>query len=99
MGQIYRVTQILKDTKDKDFAMEIVRAINLYSESFSMRFFVHYGLFRNVVSMLGNEEQQRRYIDDIDKFRIFGCFAMVTYHHHFYPTFIYIPFTPFHRQN
>ncbi|KAG1221090.1 hypothetical protein G6F35_006238 [Rhizopus arrhizus] len=81
MGQIYRVTQILKDTKDKDFAMEIVRAINLYSESFSMRFFVHYGLFRNVVSMLGNEEQQRRYIDDIDKFRIFGCFAMTELGH------------------
>lgn len=78
MGQIYRATQILKDTKDKDFAMEIIRAINLYSESFSMRFFVHYALFRNVVNMLGNEEQQRRYIDDIDNFRIFGCFAMVT---------------------
>lgn len=63
---------------DKELAYEIGHATNVYSESFSMRFFVHDSLFRNVVNMLGNKEQQDRYNDDISNFRIFGCFAMVS---------------------
>lgn len=81
MGQIYRVIQILKDVKDKDFSAEIIRAVNIYSESFAMRFFIHCELFRNVISMLGNKEQQERYLDDIDNFRILGCFAMTELGH------------------
>lgn len=77
MGQIYRVFHVVKDTKDKDLAYEIARATSMYSESFSMRFFVHEMLFRNVINMLGNKEQQDRYNDDISNYRIFGCFAMV----------------------
>lgn len=77
MGQIFRVIQIMKATEDKELGYEIGHATNVYSESFSMRFFVHDSLFRNVVNMLGNKEQQDRYNDDISNFRIFGCFAMV----------------------
>jgi acyl-CoA oxidase len=77
MGQIFRVIQLMKETDDKELGYEIGHATNVYSESFSMRFFVHDSLFRNVVNMLGNEEQQERYNDDISNFRIFGCFAMV----------------------
>ncbi|KAI8641874.1 hypothetical protein BD408DRAFT_345331 [Parasitella parasitica] len=83
MGQIYRVIQIMTDPdfKDKELAYEIGHATNVYSESFSMRFFVHDSLFRNVVNMLGNKEQQDRYNDDISNFRIFGCFAMTELGH------------------
>ncbi|CAO3699925.1 unnamed protein product [Rhizopus microsporus] len=81
MGQIYRVFHVVKDTKDKDLAYEIARATSMYSESFSMRFFVHEMLFRNVINMLGNKEQQDRYNDDISNYRIFGCFAMTELGH------------------
>ncbi|CEG78203.1 Putative Acyl-coenzyme A oxidase [Rhizopus microsporus] len=81
MGQIYRVIHVVKDTKDKDLAYEIARATSMYSESFSMRFFVHEMLFRNVINMLGNKEQQDRYNDDISNYRIFGCFAMTELGH------------------
>lgn len=77
MGQIFRIIQIMKTTDDKELGYEIGLATNIYSESFSMRFFVHDSLFRNVVNMLGNQEQKDRYNDDISNFRIFGCFAMV----------------------
>ncbi|CEG71334.1 Putative Acyl-coenzyme A oxidase [Rhizopus microsporus] len=81
MGQIYRVIHVVKDTKDKDLAYEIARATSMYSESFSMRFFVHEMLFRNVINMLGNKEQQDRYNDDISNYRILGCFAMTELGH------------------
>ncbi|SAM01938.1 hypothetical protein [Absidia glauca] len=81
MGQIYRLVQIyLGGQYDKDLAYEIFRTANIYNESFSMRFFVHDSLFRNVVNMLGNKEQADRYNDDIDNFRILGCFAMTATH-------------------
>ncbi|KAI7892206.1 acyl-CoA dehydrogenase/oxidase [Mucor mucedo] len=81
MGQIFRVIQFMKETEDKELAHEVGMATNVYSESFSMRFFVHDSLFRNVVNMLGNKEQQDRYNDDISNFRIFGCFAMTELGH------------------
>ncbi|KAI8086146.1 acyl-CoA dehydrogenase/oxidase [Halteromyces radiatus] len=82
MGQIYRVVQIVLSGKyEKELAYEIARTTNIYNESFSMRFFVHDSLFKNVVNMLGNKEQQDRYNDDIDNFRIFGCFAMTELGH------------------
>lgn len=80
MGQIHRIAQLMgsSDYPDKEYVYEIALAANIYNESFSMRLFVHDGLFRSVINMLGNEEQQARYIDDIDNFRIYGCFAMVS---------------------
>lgn len=79
MGQIYRIAQLMGDPNfpDKEFVREIAMAANIYNESFSMRVFVHDALFKSVINMLGNEEQQARYNDDIDNFRIYGCFAMV----------------------
>ncbi|KAG0175299.1 fatty-acyl coenzyme A oxidase [Apophysomyces sp. BC1015] len=84
MGQIFRITQILKDPvlgADKELAYEIARATNVYSESFSMRFFVHDSLFRNVVMMLGSKEQQEQWFDEVNNFRILGCFAMTELGH------------------
>lgn len=82
MGQIYRVVQLAKEyAHDQAFAHEIVRAVNVYSESFSMRFFVHDALFRNVINMLGTKEQAKMWNDDIANFRVYGCFAMVYIYH------------------
>ncbi|KAG1457890.1 hypothetical protein G6F56_006516 [Rhizopus delemar] len=81
MGQIYRMKQLTKEIKDKAFADEIPIALSIYSESFSMRFYVHESLFRNAICMLGNEEQQERYLDDINNCRILGCFAMTELGH------------------
>ncbi|KAI8988537.1 acyl-CoA dehydrogenase/oxidase [Mycotypha africana] len=84
MGQIFRIVSLMKDPemlKDQEFLQEIGIATNMYSESFSMRFFVHDALFKNVVNMLGNEEQKNRYNDDISNFRILGCFAMTELGH------------------
>ncbi|ORZ08901.1 acyl-CoA dehydrogenase/oxidase [Absidia repens] len=82
MGETYRCIQILLSGKyDKELSYEIARAVNIYNESFSMRFFVHDSLFRNVVNMLGNKEQQDAWNDDIDNYRVYGCFAMTELGH------------------
>ena len=79
MGQIYRVAQLLQEYgHDREFAYEIGKAVNVYSESFSMRFFVHESLFRNVINMLGTKEQAQKWNDDINNLKVYGCFAMVT---------------------
>lgn len=78
MGQISNVAHMILSGKYvPELSSEIVRATSIYSESFSMRFYVHSSLFRNVIMMLGDEEQQRQWIEQVDTFRIFGCFAMV----------------------
>ncbi|KAI9301726.1 hypothetical protein BJ944DRAFT_233660 [Cunninghamella echinulata] len=82
MGQICRIIQLFLSGKyDREQAYQIAIAVNMYNESFSMRFFVHDSLFRNVVNMLGNKEQQDKWNDDIDNYRIFGCFAMTELGH------------------
>lgn len=78
MGQIYRIAQIAQK-EGRDWAYDVGIATNVYSESFSMRFFVHDSLFRNVVKMLGNKEQQAQWLDDVENFRVYGCFAMVSF--------------------
>ncbi|KAF7726406.1 acyl-Coenzyme A oxidase [Apophysomyces ossiformis] len=84
MGQIYRIIELLKDPayrNDKELVYEIARAANMYNESFSMRFFIHDSLFRNVVMMLGDKEQREKWLDEVDNFRILGCFAMTELGH------------------
>ncbi|CAO3618559.1 unnamed protein product [Cunninghamella echinulata] len=82
MRQVYRLAQMyLNDEYDPELREEISFAVKKYSPSLSMRLFVHDSLFRNVVNMLGNKEQQDKWNDDIDKYRIFGCFAMTELGH------------------
>ncbi|KAG2217625.1 hypothetical protein INT45_008078 [Circinella minor] len=82
MGQIYRVAQLLQEYgHDREFAYEIGKAVNVYSESFSMRFFVHESLFRNVINMLGTKEQAQKWNDDINNLKVYGCFAMTELGH------------------
>lgn len=77
MGQINRLVRIFAENPDKDFIYDVSRAIFLYSESFALRIGVHEALFRNVIQMLGSKEQQAQWVDNINEFKIIGCFAMV----------------------
>jgi len=37
---------------------------------------VHYGLFGSSVALLGDEQQCRRWLQDIEDARMLGCFAL-----------------------
>lgn len=78
MGQINRIVRLFRETQDREFVLEASKAVFFYSESFALRIGVHEALFRNVVQMLGNKEQQERWVPNVNEFRIIGCFAMVT---------------------
>jgi acyl-CoA oxidase len=82
MGQIYRLAQLKLDPNftDKELLKEIFTASKIYNESTGMRLFVHDELFKNVINMLGNEEQIKKYDSDVDNYRIYGCFAMVMFY-------------------
>ena len=81
MGQIHRLVKLLQDpvirSQGPEFAEALFQALVNYSESFSMRIGVHRALFRNVLLMLGSDEQRDEWLDAVDNYRIFGCFAMV----------------------
>ncbi|KAG0171631.1 acyl-Coenzyme A oxidase [Apophysomyces sp. BC1021] len=84
MGQIHRLSQMIDDPtfrQDKELLDSIPDALRVYSPSYSMRSGVHSTLFRNVIQMLGSKEQQKQWIDEIDNFRVIGCFAMTELGH------------------
>jgi acyl-CoA oxidase len=80
MGQINRLVRIFSEKRDdKELIYDVSRAVFAYSESFALRIGVHEALFRNVIQMLGSKEQQAQWIDDVNEFKIIGCFAMVRF--------------------
>ncbi|KAI9493173.1 acyl-CoA dehydrogenase/oxidase [Zychaea mexicana] len=85
MGQIYRTVKLLQDpvirSQGPEFTEAIFQALVSYSESYSMRIGVHRALFRNVLLMLGSDEQRDAWLDAVDNYRIFGCFAMTELGH------------------
>ncbi|KAI9033595.1 hypothetical protein CLU79DRAFT_724499 [Phycomyces nitens] len=84
MGQIYRANQLSKDKPlnlTKEQIESIIWATNIYSESFSMRFFVHASLFKNAINMLGSKGQQDEWNDKIQSLEVIGCFAMTELGH------------------
>ncbi|KAI9316821.1 acyl-CoA dehydrogenase/oxidase [Dichotomocladium elegans] len=83
MGQIYRIAELLQTRfkDDPELGAAVAMAVGHYSPSFSMRVFVHQYLFRNVLTMLGTKEQCKIWMDDIDHYRIYGCFAMTELGH------------------
>lgn len=86
MGQIQRAFQLTQDpviqSIDQDLGQAIIQALNLYSESFGMRIGVHTALFRNVLLMLGSDEQRDIWLPEVDNYRILGCFAMVSIYYY-----------------
>ncbi|KAF9551765.1 acyl-Coenzyme A oxidase [Mortierella hygrophila] len=76
MCQIARVIELRKQIKDPRLAQALFTAMAYYSESFSMRIYVHEMLFRQAVTLFGSPEQQDQWLDDINNWRVIGCFAM-----------------------
>ncbi|KAG0366530.1 hypothetical protein BC939DRAFT_444782 [Gamsiella multidivaricata] len=81
MRQIARMIQLKKETKDLRLQQALFKAMTFYSESFSMRIYVHEMLFRQAFKLFGTAEQQDKWMDDIDKWRVIGCFAMTELGH------------------
>ncbi|KAI7885421.1 acyl-CoA oxidase [Lichtheimia hyalospora FSU 10163] len=82
MGQIYRLVTIMQDPKmDPNLVDAVVNALLLYSENFGMRIAVHRTLFRNVLLMLGTDDQQKTWLPLVENYRILGCFAMTELGH------------------
>jgi acyl-CoA oxidase len=77
MRQIARVVEIKKQTKDHRLVQALFKGLSYYSESFSMRIYVHEMLFRQALKLFGTAEQQDKWMPDIEQWRVIGCFAMV----------------------
>ncbi|KAG0206715.1 acyl-Coenzyme A oxidase [Mortierella sp. GBA30] len=81
MRQIARTIQLKKQIKDPRLQQALFSAMSFYSESFSMRMYVHEMLFRQALKLFGTAEQQDKWMDDIDQWRVIGCFAMTELGH------------------
>ncbi|KAF9112668.1 acyl-Coenzyme A oxidase [Mortierella sp. AM989] len=81
MRQIARSVQYQKQIKDPRLRQAFSNAMCLYSESYSMRMYVHEMLFRQAMLLFGSPEQQDKWMDDINNWRVIGCFAMTELGH------------------
>ncbi|KAF9360290.1 acyl-Coenzyme A oxidase [Mortierella sp. NVP85] len=81
MRQIARVVEIKKQTKDHRLVQALFKGLSYYSESFSMRIYVHEMLFRQALKLFGTAEQQDKWMPDIEQWRAIGCFAMTELGH------------------
>jgi acyl-CoA oxidase len=78
MKQIKRFVEVRKTLKDPDMIYAFTLGLVRYSESFSMRIFVHDGLFRQAIKLFGTVEQWEAWKDDVENWNVIGCFAMVS---------------------
>ncbi|CAG8452019.1 4540_t:CDS:10, partial [Acaulospora morrowiae] len=76
MRQILRYQKVRQTIKDPLLYKALELAMCTYSETFSMRIYVHDTLFRQAFELFGTKEQYDRWIDDIRNWRVIGCFAM-----------------------
>ncbi|KAF9122492.1 acyl-Coenzyme A oxidase [Mortierella sp. 14UC] len=76
MRQIARTIELRKQIKDPRLQQALFTAMAFYSESFSMRIYVHEMLFKQAVTLFGTSEQQDQWLADIEAWRVIGCFAM-----------------------
>ncbi|KAG0247784.1 acyl-Coenzyme A oxidase, partial [Mortierella polycephala] len=81
MRQIVRAVELKKQIKDKRLRQALLSAMCYYSESFTMRMYVHEMLFQQALTLFGSAEQQDKWIDDIVNWRVIGCFAMTELGH------------------
>jgi acyl-CoA oxidase len=85
MAQIKRIVEIQKSlSSDPYVKIAIERYMHAYSRQFSMRFSVHEILFHETVRTQGTNEQWSRWRDDIENWRVLGCFAMTELGHSSY---------------
>ncbi|KAG0245586.1 hypothetical protein B0O80DRAFT_384886 [Mortierella sp. GBAus27b] len=81
MRQIARVVEIKRRTNNPRLVQALFKALSYYSESFSMRIYVHEMLFRQALTLFGTPAQQDKWMDDIETWRSIGCFAMTELGH------------------
>ncbi|KAG0046964.1 acyl-Coenzyme A oxidase [Gryganskiella cystojenkinii] len=81
MRQITRAVELKKHIKDPRLSEALFKAMSYYTESFSMRIYVHEMLFRQALTLFGTAEQQDQWMDDINNWRVIGCFAMTELGH------------------
>ncbi|RUP47399.1 hypothetical protein BC936DRAFT_145780 [Jimgerdemannia flammicorona] len=81
MRQIRRAVEVRNNLKDQRLKTALFRCLATYSESFAMRIYVHDLLFRNALNLFGSPEQLAEWQEDIEKFRVLGCFAMTELGH------------------
>lgn len=79
MRQIARTIELKKQIKDPRLRQALFMAMAFYSESYSMRMYVHDMLFKQALMLFGTSEQQDKWMDDIENWRVIGCFAMVRF--------------------
>lgn len=79
MRQIARTIELKKQIKDPRLRQALFMAMAFYSESYSMRMYVHDMLFKQALMLFGTSEQQDKWMDDIENWRVIGCFAMVSF--------------------
>ncbi|KAF9157160.1 acyl-Coenzyme A oxidase, partial [Mortierella sp. AD011] len=81
MRQIARAVEYVRQIKEPRLRQAFLNAMALYSESYSMRMYVHDMLFRQAMLLFGSPEQQDKWMDDIINWRVIGCFAMTELGH------------------
>ncbi|KAF8984907.1 acyl-Coenzyme A oxidase [Entomortierella lignicola] len=81
MRQIARGVEYLRLIKEPRLRQAFLSAMTTYSESYSMRMYVHEMLFRQALLLFGNPEQQDKWLDDINNWKVIGCFAMTELGH------------------
>ncbi|KAF9545604.1 acyl-Coenzyme A oxidase [Mortierella hygrophila] len=81
MRQIARTIELKKQIKDPRLRQALFMAMAFYSESYSMRMYVHDMLFKQALMLFGTSEQQDKWMDDIENWRVIGCFAMTELGH------------------
>ncbi|KAG0303497.1 acyl-Coenzyme A oxidase [Dissophora globulifera] len=81
MRQIARTIELKKQIKDPRLRHALLMAMNSYSESYAMRMYVHDMLFKQALMLFGTAEQQDKWMDDIENWRVVGCFAMTEMGH------------------
>ncbi|KAG0349450.1 acyl-Coenzyme A oxidase [Podila humilis] len=81
MRQIARLVQLKKTLGDPLLVQALFQAMGFYSASFSMKIYVHELLFRMAIDLFGSSEQQDMWMQDLEDWRIIGCFAMTELGH------------------
>ncbi|KAF9200293.1 acyl-Coenzyme A oxidase [Haplosporangium sp. Z 27] len=81
MRQIARGVEYLRLIKEPRLRKAFLSAMTTYSESYSMRMYVHEMLFRQALLLFGSPEQQDKWLDDINNWKVIGCFAMTELGH------------------
>ncbi|RKP07691.1 acyl-CoA dehydrogenase/oxidase [Thamnocephalis sphaerospora] len=81
MAQIRRYVEISRNMKDPKQRAAFELAMNIYSESFSMRIYVHEMLFKQSFLLNGTVEQYEEWKDDIESWKCIGCYAMTELGH------------------